>query len=218
MKLSLGVEHSRGIIVWDFDRVLFDTERQSDNNRRLLEEIGISEQVVVAVLARLKSKNKPFSIAGFIKELNRKRYVFSAQKIRKVFHSNLLVNQYYDPKVDRLLHRLRNKGFAQMVLSMGDAKFQRKKMFVGCGANFQKHFVCILVTSRPKFLIISSVRKKFPGKPIIFIDDTKENLDLVKKYIPGIITIYYSNLSGESLGSLERKILKYARSSWQEKS
>ena len=100
-----------------------------------------------------------------------------------------------------------------MILSLGNAQFQRKKMLVGCGVYFQEHFSRIFVTNRPKFLIISKIKKRFPGVPIIFIDDTKEHHDLVNKYVPGIITIQYSNLSGESLDSLERKILKHARKS-----
>lgn len=211
MKLSRGIKHPRGIIVWDFDRVLFDTERQSIDNRKLLGEMGISEQMVLAVLTRMKRGKKFFSIKGFIKELNYKRRVFSVKKIRKIFHNNLVVNRYYDPKVDRLLHKLRNRGFVQMILSLGDAQFQRKKMFIGCGLSFRNHFVRICTTVRPKFLILAKIRKDNPGVRIIFVDDTKENLEQAKKNVSGIITIHYSNISGHSLKSLEEKIISYVR-------
>ena len=201
----------KGVIVWDFDGVLFLTQKQSLENRRLLGELGISEKRIIEVLARLKKQGGVFSVTGFIKELNRPKKSFSALKVRKVFHDNLVVNNYYDPKVDRMLHKLKRKGFVQMILSMGDAKFQRKKMFIGCSASFRNHFVRIYTTLRPKFLTLARIKKHFSGSRIIFVDDTEENLELVRKHIPEIATIYYSNISGHSLQNLEKQILHAAK-------
>ncbi len=201
----------RGIIVWDFDGVLFETKRQSMEYRRLLGAIGITEEAIVVALKRLEKKNRLFSITGFIEELNHKGKLFPAAMIRKIFHNNLVVNTYYDSKVDAMLHRLKRRGFIQLILSLGNAQWQRKKMFVGCGSSFPRHFARIYTTRRPKHFILSQIKKRFPDKPVIFVDDTEENLNLAKKHVPELITVYYSNINGHSLDSLEKRIISYVK-------
>lgn len=211
---EINLDKCKGIIVWDFDGVLFDTERYRLDNRLVWIRHGVPEKVILEIIEDIRRRRKMFSVTQFTRLLRKRKRGFSEKFIRLIFHKHLVEKEYYSLQIDRLLYRLKKKGFVQMILSMGSAPFQRKKMFVGCGADFQKHFTRIFVTSRHKFLTISRIKKRFPEVPIIFVDDTKENLDLVKKYVPGVATIHYSNLSGESPGNLERKILKYAKRSW----
>jgi len=201
----------RGIIVWDFDGVLFDVEKYRMHLRLAWVKRGISEKMINEVLDDIRSRNRFFSIAEFVRTFRKKGITLSEKFIRRVFHQHLVENEYYSSQTDRLLHRLRKAGFLQIILSMGHSSFQRKKMFVGCGLSFRKHFAKIFVTTRPKFFILSKIYQRFSDLPVLFIDDTKEHLELARKNVPGIITIYYSNLSGESLLNLERKILKYAK-------
>jgi hypothetical protein len=209
--LPNNLKRCRGIIVWDFDGVLFDTQRYKMHNGLAWKKRGVPEKMINEVLDDIRSGNRYFSIAEFVRTLRKKGILLSEKFVRKTFHHCLIENEYYSSRTDRLLHRLRKAGFLQIILSTGNSSFQRKKMFVGCGVNFRKHFAGIFVTTRPKFLLLSKICKRFAGLPLLFIDDTRENLELAKRHVPGIITIYYSNLSGRSLLSLEREILKYAK-------
>lgn len=201
----------KGILVWDFDGVLFETERYRSDNRKAYVEYGIPEQIILDTLADMNRRKEYLSMSRFIRALRKKGISISDRVIHRINHDNLQRNTYYSPRTDALLHRMKKLGFIQMIVSMGSAPFQRKKMFVGCGVGFRNHFVKIIVTAKPKYFTILKISKKHSNVPIIFIDDTKENLDLVKRYIPEVKTIHYSNFSGRSLAHLEKKILTYAK-------
>lgn len=206
-----NIKKCRGIIVWDFDGVLFDAERYRSDNRSVWIRHGVPEEIIVGIIETIRRRKSNFSVAQFSRLLRKKRREFSDKFIRDVFHKHLVERNYYSSKTDKLLHQMKKKGFMQMILSMGSAPFQRKKMFVGCGSDFGKHFVRIFVTTRPKYITLLKICKQFPGLSLIFIDDTKENLDLVREHAPNVKTIHYSNLSGVSLGGLERKILRHVK-------
>lgn len=201
----------KGVIIWDFDGVLFETSRQTQENLRLLGQIGIPEKTVLAAREFVLRSKKHFSMASFIRALNRNGKKYSARKIRHIFLTNWRINSYYDLRVDALLHRLKKRGFVQMVLSMGNASFQYKKMFEGCGTSFGKHFTILIVTRREKYHTLRKFKNKYNGIPFIFIDDTRHNLDLAQMHVPNIKTIQYSNVTGHTLGWLEKQILHYAK-------
>ena len=200
----------KGIIVWDFDGVLFEMERYRQDSRRAYINLGIPEEIILDILAGLHKRKENFSIARFIQELRKRKVGISGRKIYKVNHTNLEEGDYYSPKMDALLYRLNRIGFRQMLLSFGSAPYQRKKMFFGCSAFFPKHFAKIMITSRPKYFMLLRVKKKYQNTPLIFIDNTKKNLELAQIHVLGVRTIHYSNLSGVSLKNLEKKILLYA--------
>lgn len=200
----------KGVIVWDFDGVLFEMGRYGQDNRRAYINLGIPEKIILDIRAGMRKRQEHFSVSRFTRELRKKRVDISERKIHQINHSNLKVGSYYSSKTDEFLHRLNKKGFRQMILSMGNARYQRKKMFFGCSKTFPGHFLKIMITTRPKYSTLLKIQKKYRGTPLIFIDDTKENLELAKKHVPGIKTIYYSNLSGKSLAHLEKDILSYA--------
>lgn len=206
----MKLKNPKAIIVWDFDGVLFETNRYRLDNRGVFEKLGIPPARVLLADEHARKYNKYFSISAFAKALRAHKIFLSKRTVRRVFHSNLAEQQYYDRRVDRMLHRFREKGFTQMILSLGNAAFQYKKM-QSCGTAFPNHFQKICVTTRPKYLALRKTKRQHREIPLIFVDDTRENLALAKKHVPGIFTIYYSNKSGHALHILERKILKYAK-------
>lgn len=201
----------RGVIVWDFDGVLFDAKQFRIDNRSRWVAHGVPERIILEVIEGIRGRRKHFSVSEFLRGLRKKGYRFSKAFARSVFHGHLMNNTYYAPETDRLLDRLRQKGFIQMILSMGSAPFQYKKMRVGCGRTFSRHFVKIVVTKKPKYLTLAQLKRRFSGVPFLFIDDTKEHLLLAKRHVPGIQVIHYSNASKRTIRDLEQRILLYAK-------
>ena len=199
----------RGVIVWDFDGVLFETGRHRLDAQEALRRIGIPAQAVLRVLPPI-GKSGHFSIAKLVGGLRAQKIFISEKRIRKIFHDQLLNGRYYSSAVDMMLHRLKKGGFLQFILSSGMSSFQYKKMFVGCNASFRGHFSKLMVTTKPKYVTLLKVRKKYPYPPMLFIDDTKSNLELARLYVPEIITIYYSNVRQKSIKQLERTIVRHA--------
>lgn len=201
----------KGIIVWDFDGVLFDVKRYRLDNRSALIKLGVPEKTLVRIVDKMREGGKHFSAREFIRRLRKTKYRLPDKLIRRIFfQDHLPTGKYYPASVDRLLHRLRKMGFIEIILSLGSTSHQYKKIFTGCGASFLKHFERMYVTTRPKFLTLLKIQKKYPGLPLIFIDDTRQHLLLAKKHVPGINTIFYPNFSRRSLKSLEKKILHRA--------
>lgn len=207
------VKRIRGVIVWDFDNVLFETERYRVDCKDSFVKIGIPEEAVIRLLRTRKEGDKVLhvSLARFFRDLRQGGFPVSENTVRRIAHRHLVSGEYYSSKLDALLHRLSKKSFIHFVLSHGISSFQYKKIFVGCGKSFRRHFVKIMVTTRPKYLRLLKVRAKYPDLPLLFVDDTIENLELAKEQVPYIKTIYYSNVRPSSpLAELERKILRAA--------
>lgn len=201
----------RGVIVWDFDGVLFYIKKYRDNYRTHLVKKGIPLRSILSVLRNLHEEKKHFSIRGFIHLLRRGGVRNVAKVVRRGFYHQLQKGAYYSKETDRLLHRMTHAGFLHYIVSAGHARYQYQKMLYGCGTAFRAHFKKTVVTTRPKHIALQKIQKRHQGVPLFFIDDTREHLRLAKKHIPGIIAIHYSNARGRSLRAIERTILKHAK-------
>jgi phosphoglycolate phosphatase-like HAD superfamily hydrolase len=201
----------KGIIVWDFDGVLFDTERFRNEAEKIFQKYGVLPSIFKTTILQIRKGSSPFSTARAFRIMRSLGAVIKEKSMRSALHNHLAVTRYFTAPVDVLLRRLKSFGFGQMILSSGASSYQYKKIRVGCGKKFISYFEKIMITKRPKYATLLKIQKKYLGTPVIFIDDTKENLELVKKHVHGIKTIYYSNLSGKSLVHLEEEILKHAK-------
>lgn len=211
MKLSRGTKHPRGIIVWDFDRVLFDTERFYRGAEKILKKHGVPPAQFWKMVFQMRKEGGQFSIARVLRILREWKILVPEKKIRREIHDHLFITNYFTTDTDVLLHRLRKQGFIHMILSAGATSYLRKRVQVGCGKKFIRHFAKIIATRKPKHLVLLKIRKNYPQLPLFFIDDTAKNLRLAGKHVPGIITFYYSTTSGKPLRYLENKILNYAK-------
>ena len=201
----------RGIIVWDFDGVLFDIERFRKNAERIFEKHGVPSAVFQAVILRIRKDGGQFSVARAIRIMRSLGVSVKERAIRKTLHNHLAITRYFAAPIDIFLRRLRNLGFMHIILSLGASSYQHKKIRVGCGKKFIRHFIKISTTKKPKFIYLKKLARKYPHTIIFFIDDTKKNLELVKEYVSEIVTIHYSIILGTSLKNLEKKILSHVK-------
>lgn len=201
----------RGIIAWDFDGVLFDIERFRTSAERIFAAYGVLPSVFRTAILRIRKEGGPFSVARAFRIMRSLGAPVKERVIRKAFHDHLAATRYFTAPTDTLLGRLRSAGFIHIILSFGASSYQRKKIRVGCGEKFIRHFTKISSTHRPKFLYMKALARRYPKTPIFFVDDTKKNLELVKKYVPEVVTIFYSNLADASLKMVEKSILRHAR-------
>ena len=195
--------------MWDFDRVLFDTDKLLGERKRIMRRHGFSPEIVKkasAFMARLIAQTaaRPFSTAFFLESLKRNGARFNEKVLKDDFRKMLVKYQYLDPQAERVLHGLRKKYFVHIIVSWGSAPYQYKKIKTACGSSFLRHFSKIIVTTKPKHSVIGKLTRRFPETPTFFIDDSKEHVALVRKYISRIKTIRYSR--GWSLKKVERVI------------
>lgn len=197
----------RGVIVWDFDGVLFDIERFRKAAERIFETYGVPPAIFQAIVLQIRKEGGQFSVARAVRMMRARGVSVKEKSIRKALHIHLAVTRYFAAPTDIFLQRLRNLGFIHIILSSGASSYQHKKIRVGCGKKFIRHFTKISTTRKPKFIYLRKLARRYPYTTIFFIDDTKKNLELVQKHVPGIITVHYSNVFGASLKNLEKKIL-----------
>lgn len=198
----------QGVIIWDLDHVLFDTERFALNNRKSFFRWGIPVSVVKMVREELRRKKKHFTPRAISNFLRHRGYNISERETRTIIHGNLSSYNYLFQNVDRVLDELKRKNFRHFIVSFGHPLFQRRKIHTGCGENFGRHFESIFVTSRgSKYRVIRRIVKKFPGNPVFFIDDTKEHIDLVRRHVPNVHAIHYT--PAHSLQKVRKEILQF---------
>lgn len=195
----------RGIIVWDFDGVLFDTKRLVRDHERIFSEYRVAPAELRRAAALLKKNGEPFSIAGLTRILRRNKILFSEKSIRRALHKNLVKYQYVSAETEKTLHYLRRLGFIHIILSFGSAPFQYQKIKAGCGKKFIQHFTKVLVTKKPKHIFLRRVLRKYLSLPLFFIDDKEEHIVLVQKHLPQISALHYKK--GWSVKKVARLVL-----------
>lgn len=200
-------KRTRGIIVWDFDRVLFDTELFYRGAKEIFKKCGVSPQLFWKVVLKIRREKHPFSLALALHILRQWKIKIPEKKIRKEIHNHLALTNYFTADTDALLHRLRKRDLHHIILSSSAASYLRKRVLVGCGERFAHHFVKIFATRRPKHLSLKKLAERYSPLPIFFVDDNKSHIELVKKYVPSIMTIHY--IQGWSLRKVERTILAH---------
>lgn len=197
----------RGVIVWDFDRVLFDTELFYRGAKEIFKKYGVPPPLFWKMVLTIRKKKYPFSTARALHILRQWKIKIPEKKIRKEIHSHLALTNYFTADTDALLHRLRKRGFNHIILSSGAASYLRKRVLVGCGERFARHFVKISATIKPKHSSLKKLAEQYSPLPIFFVDDTKSHIELVEKYVPRIVTIHYTHRW--SLRKVERTILAH---------
>jgi len=194
----------KGIIVWDFDRVLFDTDRMVDDNNEIFAKYDISPELIRSILDKANIQEGPFSWALLVRRLKNKKKGVPLNSIKREMQSNLLSGRYVRSEASKVLKNLKSNGFANMLLSFGSPPYQYQKIKKGCGPQFCRYFDETAVTLGKKYLKFRSLVKKFSNIPIFFIDDTNEHLAMVKKHTPSVHTLQYSAQS--PLGAVEEWI------------
>lgn len=214
MKLSRGIKHPRGIIVWDFDRVLFDTDRLIRDRKRVMQRHGVSEEIIKRAHIFMnnlvaRSAKRPFSTNFLFENLKKEGAHFKEKVLRDDFRKLLIRYQYLDPNADRILRRLRKYNFMHIIVSWGSAPYQSQKIKTACSVSFLRHFTQIVVTQKPKYFIIKKIIGRFPKNPAFFVDDSEEHIGLVKINLPQIVPIQFTKQ--KSLQTVEQEIIRHAK-------
>ena len=209
VKPAFKFKKPKGVIVWDFDGVLFDTKRLVRDHERIFNENRVNPAELRHAAALLKKNGAPFSLARLMRILRHNKVLFSEKSIRRALHRNLLKYQYVSTETEKTLHYLRRFGFANFILSFGSAPFQYKKIKSGCGKKFLEHFTKVLVTKKPKSIFLKRILRKYSALPIFFIDDKEEHIALVRKHIPQILAVHFKK--GWSVKKIARLIFAKTR-------
>ncbi|QQG44960.1 MAG: hypothetical protein HYW89_03045 [Candidatus Sungiibacteriota bacterium] len=194
----------KGIIIWDFDRVLFNTEKYFQDNAQVFRTYNIPEDALRHAVDNINNSDATFSTAALCRELKKMGLYCPVSRARRTVNQSLSRYRYIDAAADQLLHRLKRRGFIHFLLSFGNGAYQGKKIKIAGGKTL-RHFEKLIVTGKPKHVFIKRIARRYFDLPIFFIDDTRSHIELVQKYIPRVCTIHYSGRL--SLRDVERTIL-----------
>lgn len=195
----------KGIIVWDFDGVLFDIKKFREENYALFRKYGVPTPTIKSMRDQIRKKRILFSVAAALRIIEKAGIIIPLKKFRQEFYRTLSSQNYLYKDVDRILHKLKRLGFCHFILSFGSTVPQYKKMHLGCGKGFARHFEKIMVTSGHKHPFLNKLVRRNHGTRLFFIDDTKEHIELVNRHVPSVKTIFYTR--NKSLKDVRRIVL-----------
>lgn len=199
----------KGIIVWDFDRVLFDTDRFYRGVEKIFKICGISAADFERAVLQVRREKMGFSTSRALRILRAMGLIIPEKRIRNEIREHLLETDYYASSTDAILHRLQGRHLVNVILSHGSPAYVHSRIRVGLGAKFTSNFVRICATQRPKHLFFKKLVRRYPDLLVFFVDDIRDNIKLIKKYVPSVITIHYAE--NWSLKKVEKAILRYVR-------
>lgn len=198
------LKKTRGIVVWDFDRVLFDTDRFYRGAQKIFKRFDVPPEALWEAVLKIRKEGDYFSIARVLKILRERGYIIPDKKIRKEVHNHLRDTKYFPQSTDARLHRLRKRGILHIVLSHSNPSYLRKNIKVGCGVRFLRHFTKIYATRIPKYVLLKKLSNRF-SLPVFFVDDMDKHIELVKEHAPKVKTLHYTK--GWTLSKVEKIIL-----------
>ena len=191
-------------IILDFDDVLFDTARfkkalavifkkyKADYQKNI--DKALTSKGVYSFKKRLnliKKENKDINIRGIKKEVN------------KLF-TNL--QQFLFPDVIKFLKKFRDEDL--ILLSWGEKRFQKKKIY-SLGATFTSLFDKIITGPTEKAKALDKILKLYRSKPVIFIDNSLQELESIRSKFKDIILVRITRDIGQSLKKVEKIIKTY---------
>lgn len=200
-------QQPKGVIVWDFDRVLFDTDHFYREAEKIFKKYDISSKLLWRAVLKIRKDGSSFSTAKVLMILRGWKVHIPEKKVRKDLRNHLVATKYFGSDTDKLLHRLRKQGFLHVILSYGSPSYLHRRIKIGCGERFIRHFVKISATRRPKSIFIKKLSSEYKESTIFFVDDTRENIESVKTSLPDIITVHHR--VGGSLGRIEKAVLSH---------
>ena len=172
----------------DFDKVLFDTERLKTQIKKAFLSVGYSDQEYTESYRAVRK-------IGYSPEKQ-------IALMKRELPSPILprdFSQYVYPDVFPFLKELRKKGVWLGLISFGDPVWQEYKVVQ---TGLKQEFDLIAYTSEEdnKVLPIRQAIEKHKFAHIIFVDDRREELEVVKKALPEVeIAIITREVAGNTL-------------------
>lgn len=170
----------KNIFFIDFDDTLFDTKKFKKELIDVFKKNGISEAQFRESYYARKGGEDVFSPEAQIRMLKKK---YNIDSRRLIFDFNDFIrdlSRFLFKDTASFLKKIKSKKNYLILLSYGDAKFQKKKILNSGIADF---FNEIIVTRGIKLAVMEKHELTKISKRVIFIEDHPEQLDAVMKKI-----------------------------------
>src|SRR3989338_7449233 len=97
----------KGIIVWDFDGVLFDIKTVRQENDALFRKYGVSDAAIKKMRDRIRKKKMFFSVVSALRVLKKSGMHVPLVKFRREFYRTLASQSRLYKDAEKILHGLK---------------------------------------------------------------------------------------------------------------
>ena len=175
--------------IFDFDDVLFNTEKFKEHEFACMKKIGISHEIALHSYEKIREAGKLFSLKYFLSDL----FVVAEIKgieIEEIYEDIMGVcKTLLNKEVFQLIQKLGRENC--FIVTHGDREFQMDKIKrTGIVPLFSE----IVIVPGSKKEMVEKICAKYKNEEVFFIDDKEkyfEDLDLKK--CPNLKTILYSD-------------------------
>lgn len=182
-------------IILDFDETLFDTVRF----KRAL--AAIFKKYKIDFWRTYEQAKKPKDVYSL------KRHFALIQKVDvkriKKDIDKINFKKFLFPDVLNFLKTFKKHNL--ILLSWGDKKFQRKKIY-GLGQNFISLFDKVITGPVEKAKVLDKILKSYKSKPVVFIDDSPQELKKIRDNFKDVILIRMARDVSQNLKEVEETI------------
>ena len=187
------------LIILDLDHTLLNTASLKKELCKSLINFGVSQKLFKNVYQKLR-KDNPYSHELFLdylskeKEINRKAAKAKLEKFSKK------MRKYLYPEAIWFLKKMRKNGAKLVLLSYGNAKFQKMKIK---NIKLEPFFDKVIITEKKKTKSVVKMVNNQKQK-IFFIDDHPEEIKEIYQNCKNVIPIFIKHK--ENSKSLEPKM------------
>lgn len=181
-------------IILDFDDVLFDTARFKEVLAVIFKKYKIDYK---KNYNQARISKGVYSLKKRLKLAKKENKEADIKKLKKDL-DKLFVNlqQFLFPDVLDFLKTFKKHNL--ILLSWGDKKFQKRKIY-GLGQEFVSLFDKIITGPVEKAEILGKILKTYKSRPVIFIDNSPQELEKIRKRFKDVILIKINRNKDESL-------------------
>lgn len=191
-------------IILDFDDVLFDAA----HFKKALAAIFKKHKVDFwETYNRAKNLKGVFSLGSHLALVKKENKRVDIEKIEKD------IDELFEKLQDFLFHdvikflkKFRDEDL--ILLSWGEKRFQKKKIY-SLGAAFVSLFDKIVIGPVEKAKALDKILKLYRSKPVIFIDNSLQELESIRGKFKDIILIRITRDTGQDLKKAEKIIKTY---------
>ena len=181
------------LIVVDFDHALFNTEEFKESLREIFIRHGIDRELYEETYKRIRTVEKsPYSLERHLDILEGK--IYDKQKLQQIKREVMLLlratDKYLFPDTIDFLEKEKRDN-KLMLLTLGELDFQSLKIRY---AGIEKYFAKVIISrgrlgKGTKEREVAKIASNHRHQKIVIIEDVAENIDLIKKICPEVITI-----------------------------
>lgn len=182
-------------IILDFDDVLFDN---TAGLKQALAKIFKKHKADFwGIYSKIRTAKGGYSLKKHFVLLKRKNKAIDIEGIKEDTGKLLLnTRQFLFSDVLDFLKTFKKHNL--ILLSWGDKKFQKRKIY-GLGKSFISLFDKIITGPTEKAKVLKKILKLYKNRPVVFIDNSSQELEKIRKRFKDVILIKINRNKGESL-------------------